>query len=469
MNLRQDLSLEKKSLRDKFLVAFSLMSIIPLLMLVYFVATYVTDVAENPVQVVILVSLTLLLVGGGFFLIKQILDPIFELAAKTKTIADGRYGTVISMDTGDEITDIARSVNMMSGKIRSDLVELQQFGRKTAELNREVHRKVTALADLMRMGDIITGGGSFAQITSFAADKLIDVMDKSFSAIFMKEKRGKYITRNFVNNSGREVSAIELEALLNSLERVFEEKEYLALEQGAPSESWQDEVREKLGIENMLIIPLRLRLEYIGAVVLGSFEDGQTFTQDNIKIALAFSQELVLGYQNSRLYEKVKSVEVIDNITGLYTQAYLEDRLEDEINRSMFYQRPCSLIMMYLDGFDKFESAHGAFKSDLLLKQVSDVLSGSLPAIDKIAHFEGGSFGILLPEKNKREAIEFAGGVLDQIRGMEVAEAPEGKVTASMGIGENPIDGVNAGDVLAKAAQNLDKAKEQGGNLVVGD
>jgi GGDEF domain-containing protein len=42
------------------------------------------------------------------------------------------------------------------------------------------------------------------------------------------------------------------------------------------------------------------------------------------------------------------------------------------------------------------------------------------------------------------------------------------RITISAGVSENPLDGIAAEELLAKAKEFLDRAKEQGKNRVVG-
>lgn len=52
---------------------------------------------------------------------------------------------------------------------------------------------------------------------------------------------------------------------------------------------------------------------------------------------------------------------------------------------------------------------------------------------------------------------------------MNVSPDETDKITVSIGVGENPLDGGNAKDVIAKAREYVRRAKEQGKNRVVGE
>jgi diguanylate cyclase (GGDEF)-like protein len=89
--------------------------------------------------------------------------------------------------------------------------------------------------------------------------------------------------------------------------------------------------------------------------------------------------------------------------------------------------------------------------------------------VGKVARFNYDEFGMLLPEKNKRESIELGDEIRRRIEEMQISADPEDKVTVSIGVGENPLDGTNAKEIVAKAYANLEKAKQRGKNQVVGE
>ena len=80
MGVVQDLSLERKSLKYKLVIAFSLMSIIPLLIILYFVAEFIFPETENLLQVSAIVLFTLWISWLGYLLIRQISNPVIDLA-----------------------------------------------------------------------------------------------------------------------------------------------------------------------------------------------------------------------------------------------------------------------------------------------------------------------------------------------------------------------------------------------------
>jgi diguanylate cyclase (GGDEF)-like protein len=469
MGLFSDLSLERKSLRYKLVIAFALMSIIPLLIMLYFVAEFVFPETDFLVQVSAIVLFALWISWLGYLLIKQIISPVIDLALETRIIAEGKYGTGVSAIREDELGDIAEAVNTMTGRIRSYIGELQEYSRKTAELNVQIHKKVITLTNLMRVGDLITSGTGFNELSRFAAEKIGAEIDDSYSAVFLKEKAGNYLSKFFVNNSGHDVRVDKIELELSFLEKLFSKQEYLLLDSRPLAQSWQKEIRKKLNLANVLIFPMKASHKIIGAIMLGNFAEGFEFEDDEISIVRAFEKELSLGFQSAQGLEATKALDIVDSLTGLYTRPYLEDRLEDEINRAVFYQRPCSLIIINVDGFEEYSNRYGMPKANQVLKKIAGLLCTVMSPVGKVARFDFDEFGMLMPEKNKRESLEMGEEIRKKIEAMHISGDPDDKVTVSIGVGENPIDGANAKAIVEKAYKNMQLAKSRGKNQVVGE
>jgi diguanylate cyclase (GGDEF)-like protein len=470
MRLVRDLSLGRKSLRYKLVIAFALMSIIPLLIMLYFVTEYIFPETEYLPQVSAIVLFALWISWLGYLLIKQIISPVIDLALETRIIAEGKYGTGVSAVREDELGDIAEAVNTMTGRIRSYIGELQEYSRKTADLNVQIHKKVVTLTNLMRVGDLITSGAGFDELSRFTAEKLAGEVDDSFCAVFIKEKTGNYISKFFVNNSGRDVRIDKIELELPFLEKLFSKQDHLLIDSRPLTQSWQREIRRKLDLVNVMIFPMKVSQRTIGVIVLGSFAENLVFDDDEISIVRAFEKELALGYQSARGIEAAaKPLDIVDSLTGLYTRPYLEDRLEDEINRAVYYQRPCSLIVINVDGFEEYSNRYGMPKANQTLKKIASLLNAVMSPVGKVARFDFDEFGMLLPEKNKREGLEVGEEIRKKIEQMHLSGDPKDRVTVSIGIGENPIDGTNAKQIINKAYKNMELAKSRGKNQVVGE
>ena len=106
-------------------------------------------------------------------------------------------------------------------------------------------------------------------------------------------------------------------------------------------------------------------------------------------------------------------------------------------------------------------------KSEQFLKEMGVIIKSSVTEIDRVGHMRDDEFGIILPERNKRQATHVAEGIRKRIEdGAVKSVVPDKKITVSIGVSENPIDGSTAEELMDKAKRLVHNAKSLGKNRV---
>ena len=84
---------------------------------------------------------------------------------------------------------------------------------------------------------------------------------------------------------------------------------------------------------------------------------------------------------------------MIDAVTGLVSQPFLFERLEEELDRGRRYGRPLSVMMVDVDGLKRInEETHRLFGS-YVLREVGELLSKSLRRCDSVFRYEAVNTG----------------------------------------------------------------------------
>jgi len=460
-----------KTLGNKMHIVFVLMSLIPLLIMTYLVTLYIfPDLKENisMVGVTIIVLFAFWVAFSGYMLAKEIVLPVINLSLETKLMSNDNFDKDIFIGNEGALGDIENAVNDMSGQIRGYVGELQEYNRKTTSLNSQIHKKVLTLMALMKIGDMITAGRNYNDILKFSAEKISEGAYGTFCGIFLKEDTGRYTVKAFCDSSLTGIKPEDIASELLSVEKILAKKSELVIDSSHKEYDKRLDLRKKIENINAVFVPMKINTGIVGIIMMGNLSDNLNFTKEDMNGLRAFAKELVLGYQSAKIGESVKQFDVVDNVTGLYSFSYLRDRLEDEINRAIYYQRPCSLIVVKLDDFDRYLQGQGTSKTEYVLKRVSEALSQIIPPVGKLSRSGEDEFSLLLPEKNKRESMELAEEICKKISGMKISANQDEKITASIGVGENPIDGASADEIIERARNYSEKAKASGKNRVVG-
>lgn len=160
---------------------------------------------------------------------------------------------------------------------------------------------------------------------------------------------------------------------------------------------------------------------------------------------------------------------LLDELTGLYSQRYLERMLKRELDRSERYKLPFTLMILHIDHLNTFYEMNGRKAGDALMASLAELLVRTGRTIDYAARYNDEDFVIILPNCNKSQAANVAErhqkSVYKQKFNGEDA-LPGGVLTMSIGYSVYPVDAKTGPDLLDKAADALDKALRQGVNKI---
>lgn len=168
----------------------------------------------------------------------------------------------------------------------------------------------------------------------------------------------------------------------------------------------------------------------------------------------------ILQLSNQRL----QTIAVTDELTGLYNRYYLDQRGKQEMERADRLHSPLSMLIMDMDHFKRVNDQYGHPVGDEVLKQTSLLTAGVIRANDVLARFGGEEFIVLLPDTDLEQAIV----VGEKIR--SALEAPAhlkaGRVTASIGVAER-MRSESFKSCYKRADEALYQAKHSGRNRLV--
>ncbi|HEX9078322.1 MAG TPA: response regulator [Desulfuromonadaceae bacterium] len=115
---------------------------------------------------------------------------------------------------------------------------------------------------------------------------------------------------------------------------------------------------------------------------------------------------LELEAARERYVAEIRSLSLVDPVTGVYNRRFTEDRIPKEIKRAYRYQRPLSLGLAAISQFDRLRTAHGHYGADVILKEVAGCMAEALRKdIDWMARYGESEFLIALPETGVQEAM----------------------------------------------------------------
>ena len=152
------------------------------------------------------------------------------------------------------------------------------------------------------------------------------------------------------------------------------------------------------------------------------------------------------------------SMALIDPATGLESPQAWRRAVEDEVTRLARYHRPATVVLVELDGFDRFSDRLGQAAGDRVVVATARTLRAHARAADRCARFGRGRFAVLLPETDEVMTINFVERVrLECDRWLEA-----GEVALRLAIGWTMLDAAEgAAPAIQEAERRLDAERRQ--------
>jgi len=155
-----------------------------------------------------------------------------------------------------------------------------------------------------------------------------------------------------------------------------------------------------------------------------------------------------------------------DGLTGLYNRLYFETELKQFSATASRGNGPHALLYLDLDRFKVINDTLGHHHGDMVLRNISSLITSRLRESDFLARIGGDEFALLLPNTDQQTALTLATNICKLLDDYQCKiEGKIFKVNCSIGIAEINGDQYAADEYMKQADIALYAAKKQGRNL----
>jgi diguanylate cyclase (GGDEF)-like protein len=174
-----------------------------------------------------------------------------------------------------------------------------------------------------------------------------------------------------------------------------------------------------------------------------------------IQVERAYSGHL------EELSQRLRNMAYRDAVTGLYNHRYFREQLSHEIERSVRYSHPLSLILLDMNNFKQINDRYGHFMGDRFLGLVGEMISRHVRASDVGARYGGDEFVVILPSTSQEEATNAAEKLATSVANCAAMTATGENVQLGIcfGVATCPADAKTATDLIEAADARLYEAK----------
>lgn len=193
------------------------------------------------------------------------------------------------------------------------------------------------------------------------------------------------------------------------------------------------------------------------------------FTAPHLLLTVFVADQLLLRWHQREA--QVKTLSMIDGLTGVLNRRAVMDGLARETARMQRHNHPLSVVMLDLDHFKPVNDNYGHPLGDLVLRETAAKLRNVARQADMIGRYGGEEFILILPETDLEGAATIAERLRKTIADLEipVSENNTLTVTASFGIACSDPEkhqSTSYEELIKRADLALYEAKESGRNRV---
>jgi diguanylate cyclase (GGDEF)-like protein len=183
------------------------------------------------------------------------------------------------------------------------------------------------------------------------------------------------------------------------------------------------------------------------------------FGGSSLLLALILARRLAETHaRRAELVGQLAELARIDSVTGVFNRRVWDEELGRGMERARRTGRRCSIALIDLDHFKRYNDTYGHQRGDALLRAAAQAFATRLRGDDLIARFGGDEFALLLHGCNLESAIELFARLQNMLPGGQ---------TFSAGIADSE-GREDAAKIIARADEALYRAKELGRNCSIG-
>lgn len=166
--------------------------------------------------------------------------------------------------------------------------------------------------------------------------------------------------------------------------------------------------------------------------------------------------------------EQLKSLSLVDALTGLGNRRAMEVDLEHTHSQALRYNRSYSVALFDVDHFKLYNDSYGHKAGDSALRTISDHLQKSIRTCDRLYRYGGEEILLIMPETTLYGALILADRILASLAGLKIPheKSSHNFITLSCGVAcQMEVNGYSNWEGLVDLAdRGLYSSKNNGRN-----
>ena len=301
------------------------------------------------------------------------------------------------------VTDWTVFLSPQETEYISILAETAGKAFENAQLYQQSRNLIRELRLINEMARQLNRSLNLQEILDFVIEMLLETFSTEFSAILRKQPGTDFF--EVISSSLAECQGRSIHAEVSPISDILSSKQALLL---VPPGSEPISLSllpclSHMSFASLMGVPLLVDGE-LGGVLIVADSRHHFFSFDDYKLLEIFGQHASLAMTNAMLHTEVERMVITDNLTGLYTRRYLNQRVQASLEKDSFG----SLILMDIDYFKKVNDTYGHQVGDEVLIQVANLIKRHIRESDIPARWGGEELAVYLPRVDKATAHAIA-------------------------------------------------------------
>ena len=369
-------------------------------------------------------------------------------------------GILLALDT--EFTEV--TVRQLSQLGKSLIVPLE-----LSRLREEVSERNKSMAQWQEFAHLLATRTNSAEAYSAIVEKVsANLNAERVSLLIYHEESKQLLCQAAVGLSEEVINDLKMGSGISEV--VLERGEPLLVSDVTDLPWLSTRLHHQAQSDSFISFPIVSGSKRFGVLNITDRTNGYSFNTNDLTWLRLLSPYVIAALEKIELKEKAHRFQLMaitDPLTGLLNRRYLEERFNQEIERSKRYQFPLSFVMMDIDSFKSFNDTYGHQAGDEILRETADCIRKSLRNFDVPARYGGEEFIVVLPETDVTSATVLAERLRKAVETHFVGSPTQRQVTVSIGVSSLSKTLQNRQQVIRAADQALYAAKKRGKNCVV--
>lgn len=306
-------SLSATSLHRKFSVAFVLMSLVPILLILFIIHYFqIVPLVERQLPFFnITILLVVLLSLASFDLVRRSMVSLSRISRNAAMIASGDYDKRVEHAKDEEIGQLAHSFNKITAELQDKIKQLEQSKKLLQHILNKIGSAVTSTKGIENLMELILQ--TLVEGTE-ARSGAIYIIDKEKARLVMRVSFGVF------DPAGKTELAVDQGIIgkalkLRKMEAVFDVRE---------NKQTRFEYENKLAQDSIVVSPLIYKNDALGAIILCDKARRQSFNGDDMVLLSNVSAQTAIAIENFLLNEDAEKT-YLETITALAVAVEAKD------------------------------------------------------------------------------------------------------------------------------------------------